>query len=390
MGTVEVALDAIRCAFPRVARATLNAEVVSACEKVQSLRGILCQRSTGCVFGDVFERLSGVGDRPRGGQPTHGQISNALVANSSPCAQHGGSCAVPRADINVSGSSCRLWSRANKSKHKSMEHEDAQSFLAWARIIRHDKPPIVIHENVVGFDGGVLSEELGGFFDFCRLEVSAADAGFGFIRRDRVYHVLSLRGVARMRDLPSIYEALAAGLANNASSWPTWVWRAESDELECELALAWMSKRRRGGRNSLEEETWQNALTEPQQGYLAILSKQWQRKHGVAPDSSQRCVFDLGDSPLYKAPGDGAMLPTLRKRSTPWWSPQRGRWMTPREKAACMGFPVYPDLARAARVAVDEITGRDSTAASIGNAMHVASVGLVILAALAAVEWPRR
>ena len=54
-----------------------------------------------------------------------------------------------------------------------------------------------------------------------------------------------------------------------------------------------------------------------------------------------------------------------------------------------MGFPVYDDLARAARVPLDtETIGHIAGNASpIGNAMHVANVGVVMLAAMFAAEW---
>ena len=54
-----------------------------------------------------------------------------------------------------------------------------------------------------------------------------------------------------------------------------------------------------------------------------------------------------------------------------------------------MGIPVYDDLARAARVPLDiETIGLIAGNASpIGNAMHVASVGVVMLAAMFAAEW---
>ena len=63
--------------------------------------------------------------------------------------------------------------------------------------------------------------------------------------------------------------------------------------------------------------------------------------------------------------------------------------MLPREKAACMGFPVYDDLAGTARVPLDieTIEHIAGNASPIGNAMHVASVGVVMLAAMFAAEW---
>ena len=52
--------------------------------------------------------------------------------------------------------------------------------------------------------------------------------------------------------------------------------------------------------------------------------------------------------------------------------------MTGRENAAAMGYPVYPDLA----LDMDVATLQDLR--SVGNAMHVANVGAIILATLAA------
>ena len=42
-----------------------------------------------------------------------------------------------------------------------------------------------------------------------------------------------------------------------------------------------------------------------------------------------------------------------------------------------MGFPVYRDLAEAARVPLDHAT-LQAPASSLGNAMHVANVGVVV------------
>ena len=59
--------------------------------------------------------------------------------------------------------------------------------------------------------------------------------------------------------------------------------------------------------------------------------------------------------------------------------------MTRRERAACMGYPVYPDLAAAAQIPVD-ISTDAAPRSSLGNAMHVACVGVVLAAAFASTE----
>jgi hypothetical protein len=50
-----------------------------------------------------------------------------------------------------------------------------------------------------------------------------------------------------------------------------------------------------------------------------------------------------------------------------------------------MGFPVYEDLAAAARVPLDTLTIEHTSA--VENAMHVANLGVVLLAALCSAEW---
>ena len=55
-----------------------------------------------------------------------------------------------------------------------------------------------------------------------------------------------------------------------------------------------------------------------------------------------------------------------------------------------MGFPVFPDLAAVNGLGPDQVTLRAPTYA-IGNAMHVASVGAILIVTLAATEqevWP--
>merc|ERR1712026_389861 len=62
------------------------------------------------------------------------------------------------------------------------------------------------------------------------------------------------------------------------------------------------------------------------------------------------------------------------------WSPHRRRWLTHPERAAAMGFPVYQDLAEAARVPLDH-AALQAPASSLGNAMHMANVGVVVAVA---------
>ena len=94
--------------------------------------------------------------------------------------------------------------------------------------------------------------------------------------------------------------------------------------------------------------------------------------------------FDLSQRPDRQVIFEG-VLPTFRSSSSLVWSPARKRWLTFRERAACMGYPVYPDLSASAMVELDTAT-LEGPRYAIGNAMHVANVGAVLAVALMATE----
>jgi len=385
LGTVDVALEMIRSAFQAVAHFKCFAEVVSSCEIIPSLQSVLVQRSPGaCVLQDIFERVQA--NRGEDSDKYRQLLLNALVARCAKCVSHRGMCAAARhAHLNVSGSSCRPWSSANRSSRRKAKHNDMNVFYAWARLMREDLPYIIIHENVLGFDQSVLEAELGHLYEIVGcFDASPAQVGFGFIRRPRRYHVLVLRdsGIVLPR-LREIHDASARALAAELTSWPQMVWRAHPDELRAELAAAARSRHR-----SVEPTGWSELLTEPQRRSLAGFEARWLNHYQRSAKHFPECVFDLGDTPDYKTglPSTSA-LPTARRRAAVWWSPHHERWMLAREKAACMGFPVYEDLAKRAKVPEDLLTVEH--AAAVGNAMHVANVGMVMLATMAAAEWPK-
>ena len=88
-------------------------------------------------------------------------------------------------------------------------------------------------------------------------------------------------------------------------------------------------------------------------------------------------------------------LPTFTCVGTPLvWIPSKKRWLTAREKAAFMGNPVFPHLAKAAGYSeapdfdvILKSGSQGATAhAAIGNAMFVPNVGCICLAAMACIE----
>lgn len=327
LGTAELAVDMLRAAFPLVARAELHIEVVASCEKAVGLQRVLSKRSDACVFGDVFERVAA--DAAVACDAYRKAARSARVAPASRCQKHMAACPTKPVDIVVAGPSCRPWSSSNRGKSRGTDHPDIKQLYAWCRLMREDAPSIIILENVRGFDEQVVERQLGDLYMTAScLTVSPSDVGFWFVRRPRRYLVLTRR-VARINldALPSLYERLRAALSKESDSWHQWVWRATPSELEAEYAAA-CARRSAPTHRGADAASWRDLLTAPQQSRLAEYETQWLRRHGISASKCPACVFDLGDTPLYLQ-----HLP------------------------------------------------------SVGNAMHVANVGAVMLATLSAAVW---
>ena len=89
---------------------------------------------------------------------------------------------------------------------------------------------------------------------------------------------------------------------------------------------------------------------------------------------------DLSQSLQFARPR--TVIPTMRRSASRIWSWKCERWLLPSEHAAAMGYPIHPWCAQASGVPVD--TTVLSASKAIGNAMHVANVGAIMVCALAA------
>ena len=266
LGTLEVALGMLRAAYPPIDRANLRAQTLYACEKAPSLRRILCSRFAGCVFTDVMGRMDEVDLSGLSFDDQIAAFRGVRVAPTAQCSKHGAWCPVPRADVDVSGSPCQPWCSATRGRRRG-RHPFAHLILAWSAIMRRDRPPLAIHENVVGFRIGLLLQLLGDLYHIEQLNVEPTHAGFGFSRRRRRYFVLALRGRVATPSLARIYAILSARLRWAPGAWPSWIWGAGSQELLDEEN----ARRQRRRLDALEAEPstdWTYFLTAKQRGYL--------------------------------------------------------------------------------------------------------------------------
>ena len=384
LGTLEVALDMVAAVAPSAIRATCSFASEYACDKSVGSQRVLCQRTSCCVYVDILHRISGSLKNCRadalGFEDLRALVSAASAIDAAHCARHDRECKWPgRVAVDVSGSPCRPWSRAAKVGKRGLRHKDIILFLAWCVVMRCTRPFIAIHENVLGFDKSLLLKLLGEWYDIIVLRVDPADAGFAFIRRPRYYFVLTLRGAVAAGNLQEMYDHVCSKLHYDVSEWPSWVWRASENELLDEENRA----RNHAKLEPLDSPSsdWSYILSDKQRGGLEAAEAAWAQKYSIAARDDPACVLDVSQSASRINLHRGE-LPTLRTASERIWSPMRKRWLTFKERLACMGYPVYEDLALAARVPLDTIS---PTAPRFcpGNAMHVANLGIVVTVVLA-------
>jgi site-specific DNA-cytosine methylase len=399
LGTLEAALGQLAAAGRRAMRAQLGVRASYACEKSPLCRRAVGLRTGSCLFADILDRLDGLEPSALcpGGQLDYARaaeaVKSAAILAGGPCVTHDAWCTAGQVTGDVSGSPCTPWSRAAGHKRLGRRHPCVLLLLAWCSIMRSTKPPFALHENVCGFDSSVLSEMLGDLYQIQALVVSPDQAGFLMIRRPRRYYFLVLLPLAGRKGAAEAYARVCDLMAHSrgqVSEPVRWAFRASAQELLAEENAA----RQRRELDSLAEHAgpstdWTYLLTEHQRRTLEAHRKHYTAQHGTDPALDECCTVDLSQSAERQGSASRETLATFRRNSGRIWSTARRRWLTPRERAACMGYAVYDDLAAAAGVKLDTAVEQGPLYA-IGNAMHVANLGCVLMTCLVAAEVPLR
>ena len=400
LGTLEVALGQLAVAGQGVMRAQLGVQASYACEKSPFCRRVIGLRTDNCLFADILDRLGGLklSVLCPGGQLNYAlaadTVKSAAVLAGGWCVTHRARCAAGQVTGDVSGSPCTPWSRAAGGKRLGRRHPCVLLLLAWCGIMRSTKPPFALHENVCGFDSTVLAEMLGDLYQIQALVVSPDQAGFLMIRRPRRYYFLVLHPLAGRAGAAAAYarvcDLMARSCGGQVSEPVRWAFRASAQERLAEENAA----RERRGLDSLAEHAgpspdWTYLLTGNQRAALEAHREWYTAQHGTDPARDECCTVDLSQSAQRQRSVSRGTLATFRRNSGRIWSTARRRWLTPRERAACMGYAVYDDLAEAAGVKVD-VAVEHGPLYSIGNAMHVANLGCVLMTCLVAADTPWR
>ncbi len=403
--TVEVAVAFLLAAAPTSLGFPLRWRTVAACEVQKSCAKLLLQcrlPASCCVFKDILDVCR---DREEGGdgsvrvrrQDPHTDAFDTLKRSIFKCGgpvqrrcwRHGGYCDDVMVQGDISGSPCTPWSRAGTRLGR--RHGLIALLIAWCHWLRTSSAQWAIHENVVGFDGDVLTELLSDMYQIVAVKVSPNDLGYSIVRRKRIYHILYLRGhVEEAFSMQGMYDKVCEAAQAELTCPPlnAFFFGAGAADLCVEENRA--RKRRRLSPVKNASGDWTYLLTAKQRSYLQEYVRLWQVKRGSLPEDDPDCVFDLGQNPA-KRPSYSlrGALPTLRHTKSTMWSPGRKRWLVARELAAVCGYPVTVATAAEAQVPLDAAAAL-YTQPMLGNAMHVSNVGTVMSVALACLRVAKR
>ena len=338
-----------------------------------------------CVFSDILGFFLGLED-PQLFSADYMQkyhaVSRAVYKGSGPCLRHGGGdlheCRVPAVDLEVAGLPCTDFSSAGL--RVAEQGPTLLVHLAWARKMLLEQPALILHENVPLYPAELLEEHLGAVYHLYTFLVSPADAGFSLQSRRRRYTILVHKTKAILTHDPyETYGRLSAALQVTTTT-PANALLATAEDIACEVQHLCAA---RGLPPPPAGTSLEYLLHARERSALALYHTMWRSRFGSVPEEVPWCLFFLGDNPSKRATWSAnASMPSQRLNGGLLWSPGLKRMVTGKERLAAMGFPSFPRLAAAAGVTELAALSPAEATRACGNAMHVASVGLMLLVLL--------
>ena len=249
------------------------------------------------------------------------------------------------------------------------------------------KAAIRISENVKGTKD-VVSEIARGECDLQVIRVCPTDAGFGCVRRDREYIVHVDRRRARfLRNVQDVYNEISAALAEKQLPQSE-AWFAEDETTV--LAELKIRARKKPKPPTLDPSSvdWTGYLTQGEQTSIATYKAGWALRQLGDPQADPDCVFSLRQNAAvwWTASHKDGSLPTFLEGGGKLWSPNRQRWLSTVQGYAIHGFPATEQLAEILNVEMLDVHALQKPVEMLGDGMHVANAGLVLLAAMACIE----
>ena len=366
-----------------------------------------------CCFGDIldvtpqkYRKLVGLdGGKEQPATKLARRLCKCDVKTEAWCFTHQRMCRIKSADIHVAGSPCKDHSTFN-SHGKKFKGPHAKLFYIWVAMRRKLREKVWVHENVASFGEAELRLRLGDLYIIIRLVTDPSKDGFAIYRRrqycigllrswlsDALPPVVSADGPTQNEEDRAVIEALNLQTTQTqlfkARCGYTWEAYFLGNDEEATKDLEWARNRpgvkRRHAKPISDEAAkykrdsmWLGALTVAERDRLEAYKSKWPGEVG-----------DLGQNPNKRAlRSKRGKLPTLIAGMGIMFSPKHNRWYFPSELWLSMGFPVTEDDVSRTGVMCQfsrgfpSVPGRRSRASQltqIGNAMHVESIGSVLL-----------
>lgn len=115
------------------------------------------------------------------------------------------------------------------------------------------------------------------------------------------------------------------------------------------------------------------------------LNQKFRRKYGKNPEAEENLVYHLGDSSDYCSwSASSQQIPTFRvgSKSSLYWLPKYGRFLTSKEKLTAMGWPVTKELAVSQGIPLFGAKDTKRATDLVGNGMHWQTAGIFQLVSL--------
>ncbi len=315
IGTAEYAAQLIKVASARVMPRDVSFNFGPSCEKDHKCDPHLqrFRESGACLFANILTRCQPARQKyeeARAGEDLGPlkAVWESLVAHGCSdcggfCRTHRFNCPTPRANVDISGSHCTLWSAMGA--RKGTRSYQIFFLLSWCLWLLWAKCEAAIHENVDLFDVDFLRSLVGHLFEIVALPASPSGAGWHFVKRSRTYLVLYLRGMVRMTHcITAAYQSCLAALAESnpeVKQVPlSACFIATAEELKGEEAKLLRRPSIRDRSNFASGSSWELFLTAKQKQYIRDYARLWQEAGNASPGSDANCVFDISQNPLKR------------------------------------------------------------------------------------------
>ena len=337
--------------------------------------------------------------------------SGSLCTAAADCERHccsGVKCIARRAIVHVAGTPCVDWS-AQWAKRLRECGPSMLATLVWLAQRLLVAEPLLVHENVKGFDVGLLVAALGNSYIIFSHVSNFADLGFAVTRVRRL--TICVRKYLYLKVTFSWSDFVNSCRRVTRYSWHDFL-RASPEEIE--ESVRW-AENRKESMARLDLDALRVAIAEECDGHTdadvdRVLAVALETRHtrSLIPSECRRllkcrdmCMAKRGTLEhlvCYVGQEPGAhnqmsfaevMLTIVRSGSICWADGNVRRALTAKELLSCQGFISYPSLATGPMTSDflrPRLRNRRQLLLQAGNSMPVPLVGLALMYSIIAVE----